>query len=86
MDNYTMQRSILIRDIQAFYDELYEFSRDCAFLSDEFTELANKEKYHADSTAAGLTTFSQWVKSRTVKLNETMREIKIKSDNMSSQH
>lgn len=80
MDKLTLQRIVLTRDIQAFNDEFDDFNRDCAFLSDAFIELVNTEIHQADSTLVGLSVFSQWVKSRTRKLNQDIRDIQSKSN------
>jgi hypothetical protein len=85
MDKLTLQSIILSRDIQAFNDEIADFSRDCAFLSDEFCELVESKTQQPDNTTAGLAIFSQWVKSRTHKLSQDMRKIKSKPINILSQ-
>lgn len=80
MDRVTLQTVIIARDIQTFNNKLDDFSRDCGFLSDAFTDLVNTEPHKPDSTMAGLTIFSHWVKSKTNELNQDMREIKAKSN------
>ena len=80
MDKLTLQSIVLTRDIQSFRDEFADFCRDCAFLSDAFTDMVKTESNQADSTTMGLSIYSQWVKSRTAELNENTREINNKSN------
>ncbi|MGB2259589.1 MAG: hypothetical protein ACPH4D_00860 [Porticoccaceae bacterium] len=80
MDKLTLQSIVLTRDIQSFRDEFADFSRDCAFLTDAFTELVEAESNQSDSTTMGLSIYSQWVKSRTAELNKNIREISRKSN------
>jgi hypothetical protein len=86
MDKPTLQSIILTRNIQTFNDELADFGRDCAFLSDAFSELVDRETHPPDSTTVGLTIFSQWVKSRTRELSQDMREIKTQSNSVLRQY
>lgn len=86
MDKVTHQSIILTKNIQVFNNDFANFSRDCSFLSDAFTELINAETHKEDSATVGLIIFSQWVKSRTSELNKNMSEVKTKSNNILRQH
>lgn len=86
MDRLNFQRRLLAREIKSFNIELSQFSADCAFMSDAFSDLINQESHEIDSTTKGLQMFSQWVANKTHTFDKNMRDIKEKSDNVLIPH
>ena len=70
----TAERSVQM-DLLNFYDQFTEFQGNCAFMCDALVSLIEEENCLAESTAGGVSSYSQWIKRRAQALKGELKII-----------
>jgi hypothetical protein len=67
--------SELQRKVLTLYDDLTQFSRQCAFLCDSFAMIPAKQEEITPDTLDGIGFYSRWLKTRLVEIKTEVGEI-----------
>jgi hypothetical protein len=62
-------------EVVRLYDELTEFSDQCAFLCDAFAAIPAQQEDIASETISGISYYSHWLKTRLLEIKNELRKI-----------
>jgi len=57
------------------YDELTQFSDQCAFLCDSFAAIPAQQEFIEPETIGGISFYSHWIKTRLLEIKNELRKI-----------
>lgn len=76
MEQSSSKEAVQLRSkIVKLYDELTEFSCQCAFLCDSFSSIVAQTEFIEANTIEGLDYYARWLKGRTLEIKEDLRII-----------
>ena len=57
------------------YDELTQFSDQCAFLCDSFAAIPAQQEFIEPETIGGIDFYTRWIKTRLLEIKNDLRKI-----------
>ena len=62
-------------EVVRLYDELSQFSDQCAFLCDSFAAIPAQHEFREPETIGGISFYSHWLKTRLLEIKNELRKI-----------